>query len=355
MELRSLAYIVVGLFLLFNEYMKYQAKNLTKRYIRLLTNDYARAYFTVQSNKTMGWAITIFFIVLIWIPDFGSDIVITGWILSSLLLLIGCTLYVKITKVDTEKREFKQKMKTAVEKRKQRAAEQEMKPIDPYVQRKQEMIARLQKEAGIETGDEEEKFDEEHEIAWMLEYGKRFGFFEDWDLDRMNEFVKKDMHSEGHSERFDIYFLESLIVNSEYGWWHDHRFYSKDVVLDADKCLQRFGLGLEQGTYENDDVEIIDMERKMRKTMISLKESGDSPKEMDRSLEFYFVTVRDVACRINELIDPEGLVFIERTESDDHYDYALVTKNQAQRIIRDSELGFVMPDRSELPDLIHAI
>ena len=360
-DFEPLAYVILLIFIAMNEYLKHQAKNMTARYLKLVANDYWHAYYVVLSNRAMVAVSTILFISLPFVPDQFSNEVVGFWILCSLLFLAVCTVYMKVKKVNpmNEKLEeegveaavVQEKKRLAAEEAKRKLQERELKQREHAAQKKQEVLARMEQQMGPDMREGESgKVD----LSWALKYGQQYGFFEDWDLERMKEFLEVEMDAEEFVELHHVPDLvEWMIVNSEWGWWLDHRFYSKDAVWSANRCLERFGISLDQGTYENNDVEIIDKDRNMRKTRIILKEqepTDEGMQRMERSIEFYFLSVQDVACRINDLIEPEGLVFLKREESDDHYDFALVRKNQAQRIIRDSELGFVFPDRSELPE-----
>lgn len=316
----------------------------------------------------IGYLSILLFIALIWIPESYPNKVVGFWILCAVLFLVVCTVYMKKTKVDKKTKEIEAER----QERQRRALEQERtvdslratqmsnerlkrreKQMERAAQKKREVAARLEQQMGPDLNiGESGKVD----LSVAFEYGQRYGFFEEWDLERMAKFLEVEMDAEEFVELQHVPDLvEWVIVNSEYGWWLDHRFHSKDAIWEANQCLKRFGLGLDQGAYENGDVEIIDKERKTRKTRIILKgpepTEGEGGQRMERSIEFYFVSVQDVACRINDLIDPEGLIFLQREESDDHYDFALVKKDYAERIVHESELGFVFPDRSELPEL----
>lgn len=168
-------------------------------------------------------------------------------------------------------------------------------------------------------------------VNYWLKYARILGFLSQMTLP---DFRKRLEHDVGINEKDFIRdpgkVLTEQIVDQD-GIGIDHRFTSDDVVFNANKLLKTINIEIGSGDPEGNGDEVVDQASHRRKARIHFD---------GQPHEFEYETPTDVIQKINALIASKNMEFLEKEIDCDTYEYILVTKKNAQRLLMDRVLRF---------------
>jgi len=190
----------------------------------------------------------------------------------------------------------------------------------------------------------------DEDLVHLLSQAQHYGLLAGWDINRFKQHTEEQMNEVSDEPR-DYSWLEHAITCSyEDGFLVDWRFASDHVLSWVNTFLKKHGLSFLPAEPDARD-EMLDPETGLRKISLIFT-APDTPsvgakdpkipetKEPRFPHIVTFKTPADIIRFVNRMIRPYQLVFLEREEGGDSYEFALFSVRRADEMLRDDRFTF---------------
>ena len=152
----------------------------------------------------------------------------------------------------------------------------------------------------------------------------------DWDLERFRSELWNS-HGELPKGPEDLILVEDLIIAPPQGFSLDWKFSCKDVIRAAGGYLKMHGVDLSMAPSATDQDAVLSKDPVLR---------GNAIRYGDEVIFIEFTTPRDIIREVNDLLQRDGLVFLEADRGGDSHEFILVDLEVSERIPREGLFSF---------------